>query len=250
MKRFCILLVLSMTGLAQAADPNLIGHWPMNENTGTTTADTSGNSNTATLMGGLPAWAAGHLGYGLDFNGTGDYLSLGKDIGIAGGTFTIASWVSWDGYSTGVATIIGGSDSGYVQFRINGNYGNETLELLSQASKSVGVSAGTIPTTTWTHVAVTFEGTNYVFYINGSASGTGANATTFTSRNTRIGEQVFLWGEGFSGTMDDVRIYNRVLTGTEITTLYNKTTESDASTGSQVIIMSGIGDWRWLVNTV
>jgi hypothetical protein len=74
----------------------------------------------------------------------------------------------------------------------------------------------------WTHLAVTYDGSSMRFYTNGVLVRTTSNVTPIkaSTGNLRIGGNS-VWGEFFSGLIDDVRIYNRALTATEIQTDMN-----------------------------
>lgn len=78
----------------------------------------------------------------------------------------------------------------------------------------------TVVTTPWKHLVVTCQGTNLKLYINGTlttqSAGTGCD-TSFPTTNTG---DLFL-GANFMGLLDDVIIYDHILTTTEITQLYN-----------------------------
>jgi hypothetical protein len=69
----------------------------------------------------------------------------------------------------------------------------------------------------WTHVAGTYDGTTVRLYVNGvqvSSRPAGGPISTSTGP-LRIGGNS-LWGEFFEGRIDEVRVYNRVLTSSEI----------------------------------
>ena len=74
-----------------------------------------------------------------------------------------------------------------------------------------------LPLNTWTHLALTYDGTTLRLYVNGVQVGmlaqTGAIATS--SSPLRIGGNA-PWGEYFSGQIDDVRVHNRALSAAEI----------------------------------
>jgi hypothetical protein len=78
--------------------------------------------------------------------------------------------------------------------------------------------AAAVSTTDWTHIAATFNGSRFRFYVNGALVSDVAQAGPITSSNDvlRIGGNS-VWGEYFAGLIDEVRVYNRALTGTEIT---------------------------------
>ncbi len=77
-------------------------------------------------------------------------------------------------------------------------------------------SAG-IPLNTWTHLAVTYDGTTERLYVNGTQAGTLAAAGTIAPSNgvLRIGGNN-IWSEWFQGRIDEVRVYNRALTAAEL----------------------------------
>jgi hypothetical protein len=74
----------------------------------------------------------------------------------------------------------------------------------------------------WSHVAVTFGGGTFKIYVNGTQAATlNKTGTMATSTNPlRIGGNT-IWSEYFAGLIDEVRIYNRVLSAAEIQTDMN-----------------------------
>jgi hypothetical protein len=84
----------------------------------------------------------------------------------------------------------------------------------------VGASSTTLPANQWSHVAVTYNGSSMQLYVNGSAVGspTTISGTINSGSNT-------LWiggnnaaGEYFQGRIDEMRIYNRALSSSEVVT--------------------------------
>lgn len=81
-----------------------------------------------------------------------------------------------------------------------------------------------IPTTTnWKHLVVTCIGTDLKLYINGILTTDTANTGCGGSSNPTLNIGDLYLGKYYTGLLDDVIIYNRVLTQTEITELYNLT---------------------------
>jgi len=88
----------------------------------------------------------------------------------------------------------------------------------SGSSQSVTGTTG-LATNTWTHIAVTYDGTTLRFFVNGTqvnSKSYSGNMYTTTSP-LKIGGNA-VWGEYFAGQIDEIRIYNRALTQSEITT--------------------------------
>ncbi len=78
---------------------------------------------------------------------------------------------------------------------------------------------GTTSTGTWVHLALTHDGSNLIYYINGSEVRREVSTTDFTSN----GNVLKIGGEGnyFDGAIDDVRIYTRALSAAEVQDIYN-----------------------------
>jgi hypothetical protein len=74
-----------------------------------------------------------------------------------------------------------------------------------------------LPLATWTHLAVTYDGSMLRLYVNGVQFGsrTVSGALLTSTGALRIGGNN-IWGEFFAGRIDDVRIYNRALTAAQI----------------------------------
>ena len=74
-----------------------------------------------------------------------------------------------------------------------------------------------MPLDTWAHVAATYDGATLRLYVDGSlvASVAATGAISTSTGALRIGGNV-LWGEYFQGLIDEVRVYNRALTLSQI----------------------------------
>jgi hypothetical protein len=74
----------------------------------------------------------------------------------------------------------------------------------------------------WNHVALTHNGTNHVFYLNGAAAGSFTTTVSPDSNGAAIGDIAFNPNSSrFQGQVDEVSIYNRALGATEISGIYN-----------------------------
>jgi len=82
--------------------------------------------------------------------------------------------------------------------------------------------AAKISTGVWTHLAGTYDGSTLKLYINGNlvSSKSVSGAATTSSNPLRIGGNT-VWGEYFNGLIDEVRIYNKALSQSEIQTDMN-----------------------------
>ena len=97
-----------------------------------------------------------------------------------------------------------------------------------------------LPTNTWTHLTVTYNGSTLTLYRNGVAVANSNVSGTLspTTGTLQIGGSQF--GEYFKGLIDEVRIYNRALTATEIQATYQQeSVETSQTVATPVISPSG-----------
>ena len=195
-------------------DPNLLCWWKLDEGQGITALDSSGYGHHGTLMGN-PQWTVGYDGGALEFDGVGDYVNFtgtsdlpggaaprtmtgwGRTDSIAGGWRWIAAYGS---AGTGLATFIGlnGTDL------YGGGYGDDIL------------LSGFWELDVWHHISLTYSGTTARLYADGIEVASEAKSWNTSLGRAHIGRQVNDLAEFWTGQIDDVRIYDRVLTAEEI----------------------------------
>jgi hypothetical protein len=191
--------------------------------------DSSGNGHDGTFVGdpNFPAsyvtGPAGH-GKGMLFEGTGGHQSVECGTfnpSAATGKLTVALWAKWDGPTDQWQGLMGKRD-GWAQNNMMWH-----IEV-SQDNSNIGFASYTggcypnvpLPQGQWTHVAVTHDGTNAVFYINGAQAGTGSFAfSEKTTAAVRFGSDDANGGNAFNGALDEIRIYDYILTPAEIQAL-------------------------------
>ncbi len=213
------------TGLC-GIDSALVGCWPMDEGSGTTVSDVGAAPVNDGTLNGSPTWATGHDGlYGLSLNGTSQYVTVLDEYSLDLTTgMTLAAWVK--PAKLGTQNIIKKTTSttnpGFelslssgqkVFVRINGS---ATYRIDSTTSYPIDGN-------TWMHVTATYDGTNIRLYVNSVLEGTKPGVTiTANATNLGIGAEPATTPANYlMGTIDDVRVYNRALTLTEIQALYN-----------------------------
>jgi hypothetical protein len=214
-------------------DPNLVGWWKFDEDGGTAANDSSGHNNNGTTYGGAE-WTTGQITGALNFDGSDDYIeipdndnSLDMDNQI-----TIAAWIKPNDnsyyYCIAAKQPSGSADEdalGNYAFVVNGNYLEFCYQTDAEGTYVFYDSTSSVEVGVWQHVAVTLKaGDSIRFYINGEPAGTWLQMDTFGIVNDeplRIGK-IKADDYYFYGGIDDVRIYNRVLTDTEIGQLYQQ----------------------------
>ncbi len=203
---------------AGTSNSGLVAAYSFNDGTGTTVADLSGNRNTGTISNAT--WtASGKYGNALVFNGTSSIVTINDSDSLHLTTgMTLEAWVNPVAAPGGWVDVI---------YKQNDNY-------LLEASSTVGLggptAAGTfgdglqsvagssaLTLNTWTHVAVTFDGANLTVWVNGVnvASQPQTSPLTTSILPLQVGGDS-IYGQYFTGTIDEVRIYNRALSKNEI----------------------------------
>jgi len=222
-----ILALLCMC--ANLATGGLVGYWPFDEGSGTAVQDSSGNDFSGELIGD-PQWVTGKIGTGaLSFDGSDGLVEVPEAPALdMTDRLTIATWVNVTDFTTYYFLVCkspsgtaGDNYPGNYEFRVQSNTG--LLEFGHQTSQgqdyvfyasTVALTAGK-----WYHAAVTFEkGEAVQFYIDGVPAGTVAQSANFGILNDepiRIGGRKDNYSY-FNGQIDDVRVYNLVLTDEQI----------------------------------
>ena len=209
----------------------LVGYWKFDEATSTattTTFDASGKSNHGTLTSGVSrATSTCKVSYCLDFDGVDDYVDSGSGSSLdITQNVTLVSWVKLDTYTSGGtntdrASIV--QKTG--QYYMTVNSANGTLDaFFGGVTGSHTPSNSTVSLNQWMHTAITYDGANIKWYIDGVLDKTSAATGTITSdpRSVRIGGEP-AFGRFLNGSIDEVRVYNRALSADEIQRLWNST---------------------------
>ena len=218
--------VLAETVLVEPSTTGLVGRWLLDESEGTVVPGWGG---TGTLVNG-PVWSAGAHSGGLRFDGINDSVTVPDAPSLRlQGSVTVAFWMKKDAEASGLAQLVGKS-SGVRNYVVWGQAGDGRA-LLFQLQKYDGSqpaisSTERIELGRWHHVACTFGGDGWArIYIDGVVSGEGwlGNFSPSTSSDP-VTFGYAGYHHHFGGSLDDVRIYNRVLNTSEIAGLAGSTT--------------------------
>jgi hypothetical protein len=203
---YVLALSVAIMGTTKA---ELVGWWRFDEGSGTVVHDTSGNSNDGTFNGD-PKWVSGFIGGALEFDGVDDYIAIG-DLDLTE-SFTLTFWMRPSSLPAGWHSV--------VMKEYDYGFEFDGTNLLGRVGNGAGGWGATVTTTIsepaiWYHIAMTWNGSDLEMFID--ASSVGLNTGTHVSNNDPL---LFAsWNtssEFFNGTIDDVRIYDHVLSGLEV----------------------------------
>ena len=222
----------------------LVGAWcPSIRGSGFTLPDLSGYGNHGTLTNmASDDWVSGQYGRALDFDGSNDRVRLPDNYLRTAQSGCISAWVKFNGAGTNQNPIVslGGNANltvfAFRRFDTAGVFQN-AIELRIFSSPDIDIySTDKIDNGIWSHALVQSDGTKYGMFVNGkkqtivvaagSDSGDWIGDMTGTTGSTvcDIGAQ-FAAGALFSsmnGQTDDIRIYNRALSESEIRILASR----------------------------
>ncbi len=217
----------SSTSYSYNGDTGLKGEWLLNEGSGASTADTSGKSYTGTMQGSSYWTTAGKFGSAFQGNGSSNYVTISDQDAFSINTTGVLStefWVKTGSDVTNIYSVMGkGSTSNYEWgiYILNGYL--DVYTYLFNGTWFKHEYASPVATNTWYHVAVVFTGcdSETQIYLNGVKSNIlvadyGGGCTNGSAPLTLGAFAGYYW----NGILDEVRIYSRALTQTDITAHY------------------------------
>ncbi len=207
----------------------LVGHWMLDEASGTIADDSTLNNNDGTHNSGVTAGQAGPQSGTLaaEYDGSNNFTDVpyGGNWDPVDDEFTLATWVRldaigdthgliiWSNIASPYALLVNSSN----QPEIRVNWGS----VAGESGNITHAASGTLALNTWRHVAVTYDGSTVKFYLDGvEDSNTLASAVTIGISS----DKMQLGGDDgtsydLTGSMHDARIYNRALSQDEISEL-------------------------------
>jgi len=204
------------------ANDGLISYWELDDGSGATAEDSAG-SNDGTVTNAT--WTTGKLDGALDFDGSGDYVSLQSIAALEGNSVTIAAWINGNDFETSgtfnpILTQYDSNDDGYYLYI---GEGKPALYMAWNGGSYIeACSPDSINTGQWYHIVGTNDGSTLKIYVNGvlkrSKTSVGFSGVDY---DAYIGYDD-LYGNCFNGTIDDVAIYDRALLPYEIKRMYQR----------------------------
>jgi hypothetical protein len=193
-----------------------VAAYSFNEGTGTTVADSSGNGNNGTIANA--AWtSSGKYGNALVFNGSNALVTIADAASLHLTTaMTLEAWVNPSTVSSAWRDVIyKGNDNYYLE--------GSTPSSLPATGGTFGTTGENVYGTTaltansWAHLAATYDGATLQLYVNGtqiaSVARTGSLATS--TNPLQIGGDS-IYGQYFTGAVDEIRVYSVALTQAQI----------------------------------
>lgn len=229
-------LLESSTPVPYPPRDGLVGYWNFSEGSGSIAFDKSGYDVTGSFAGtNVPTWVAGKLGTGVAFSTSTSWITLGKPSSLYLPSLTVSAWVNYTSAPNIGSALDMNNQANYgwvVNIHQNGATGAAAEGRIAVYTYSGGwvaayTSAAVLTAGVWAHVLWTYaNGGSVQLYINGSTSGTVSAARPagiqYSSNLFTFGREVGGNTNQYYGSLDEVLIYNRVLSQTEIDLIYNQ----------------------------
>lgn len=228
----------------------LVAYYPFNGNAN----DVSGNGNHGTEQGGvaLTEDRFGNANSAYSFDGVDDYINIPRSDSIEpANSLTVSAWVnpddvsSWHQIITKRFSESNDPYNSYILTTSNDGASNKWLFAVSNGSagsQTLLNSTDTIASNAWSYIVGTYDGSAMNFYINGALVGSTLKTGDigYSDLSLRIGRAIG-GVQSFKGNIDDIRIYNRALTESEIQTLFS-TSNPKVDTDGDGIFDDGDGN--------
>jgi len=204
--------------------------------------DVSGNGNDGVVSGPVlttDRFGADNSAY--SFNGGSSVITAGSVLSHGQSTISVSAWFYRttplpNSYTSNIVNQadVNGDGAGFSLMLKETTGGNSRVRFLwnDQIGGRSDVSTGEVEYLAWNHVVGVYDGNVQAIYLNGALVGSVPNqgAITFPSNPFRIGHEDRPEVAGFAGKIDDVYIYDRALSASEVQTLFSSVPEPSTAT--------------------
>jgi hypothetical protein len=221
---------------------NVVSHFVMNDDAADTIVDDSEGVNDGTLMGGNNTQdisVTGKINKALQLDGTLDYVNCGNDTSLQISKGTMSAWIKTADAGSGYKGIVV-KQYAWGMFLNSNVFGFYNWSAASFTSTGVNLADNN-----WHLVTVTFD--HGVFngtkaYIDGVYQTQGQISVVNQTKDLVIGagEPGGGSGQNFAGAIDDVRIYDKIIDGTELAFIHNSGNGTE-----NPLPPSPIDEWTW-----
>lgn len=167
----------------------------------------------------------------IHFDGSGDYIDIENNLNLDPSGFTVSAWIKRDAADSGTKSILSKRDLTFTQgydLRILDD--NRIEAYWKNGTDQITVSNTSIPDDQWHHVSVIYNGTTASIYIDGVLDKNEAKTAPTTTNDSFLiaaaGKNTTT--QHFRGNIDEVRVWNTVLTEDQLRFVMNQEIEENA----------------------
>ena len=205
-------------GYRLASDPNFVAWWRLDDGSGSSARDSSGNDNHGALHGD-PQWTTGRIGRALDFDGDGDYVDCGNpDVFNFDEQMTAGAWVNLRSIPGEWRTVVAKGQDGW-RLALTRKMPSFNFSVAGRAFGYPSAYCATqVAFGEWHHVCGTYDGQEIRIYLDGQIDATlnHTHGIATNDANLLIGDNPQTTGRFWNGLIDEVFVFSRALSGGEI----------------------------------
>lgn len=239
----CLCLAASQVTASQvtAAEEGLLGYWKFDDGQGDVAVDSSGHQHDGDIWNAQ--WVEGPFGTALHFKGKDTYVAVPELAQLDGSdAMTVEAWVYWEGTGRYPNILTGGtwSPGGFLLFvnerQCSFRMGRPGVSAAEDRAQWREVS---VPLLTrfemrrWYHLAATFQRPTITTYVDGRQVGSSQWDYPVSHKNDLV---IGKWSgvNTHHGLIDEVKVYERALSGAEILSAYQKQAAARSTADGQV----------------
>ena len=193
-----------------------LAYWRLGEASGTTAADSSGNSRNGTYAGspalGAASLITGDANTSVDLDGTNDQVSLAYAAWMDVDTITLEALIKPDNVTSQRQIMDRDGATRIFQFRINSSSKLEFIWWTTGAGPFFATGATSLVVGTRYHAAATFDGTTGKVLLNGVVDGSGSASGVLRKGSQGLLIAASPGGSFFDGPFDEPAYYGSALT--------------------------------------
>jgi hypothetical protein len=203
----------------------------LNLNNNLIAKDSRNSANDGTLMYGPQRETGCPVGNCLKFDGIDDFINVNDSTSLKPNNFTISCWIKLNNNVTGssVKAIISkvSSNQGYQLIVLGSSIAGQNNELRFDYGDGASYLAldtnESLTPNIWYHVSATLQGNNGELFVNNISKGIKSIAgnISYGTQSLKFGDGFDITNRDFDGSIDDIRIYNKALSPSEISFIYN-----------------------------
>ena len=167
----------------------------------------------------------------IHFDGSGDYIDIENNLNLDPSGFTVSAWIKRDAADSGTKSILSKRDLTFTQgYDLRVLDDNRIEAYWKNGTNQITVSNTSIPDDQWHHVSVIYNGTTASIYIDGVLDKNEAKTAPTTTNDSFLiaaaGKNTTT--QHFRGNIDEVRVWNTVLTEDQLRFVMNQEIEENA----------------------
>lgn len=234
-------------GIYTNLEDGLILHLPFSEGYGnSTTNDESTNSNDGTLNNiDDNNWTNGACGTALEFNGVDEFINCGNDTSLDfSGGFSISVWIKLNDHATGCGFVLckRGTTDTDMEYGVMWSDTSNALKCGFENVWRGSTSPNAILPGRWYHVGIVYNQVDVRYYVNGFLDEVPylvSGSISSTTHDLIVGK-CNPANCHFDGIIDEIRVYNRNISATEIKALHKTPCIDQGSFTSHKLIVTDV----------